>query len=162
MSSANSCASLQSDEARLRSAGMSRERKDSAERPIFHADLGRILQTSRGKRAIKTVTLQAKERGFSVTDNQIRWIEAGKTQHPDQGVLRALCAVYGLDYESFAWNFINRNYGLQPEFALEPLQLPIDPTAQMVVEALERVRGAARTQAAELLRTLAEALDTDR
>ena len=161
MSSAKSGDSLQSDEPGLRWAGMSQKRKKLAKaRPVFHAELGEILKKTRGRRAIHTVTLMARDRGFTVTDNQIRWIEAGKTQHPDADVLRALSAVYGMDYEPLAWLFVNRNYGLKPEFAYEPLRVPPDPRADLVVQALEHVPGAARTPVAVLLRTLAEALDT--
>jgi len=87
--------------------------KKSGERPIFHPELGQALKAIRDAKqwSVSQARIQAKGKGHAVTDNQLRWLEQGKTKSPDQEVLRAVAAIYGLDYMELARQIVAANYG---------------------------------------------------
>jgi transcriptional regulator with XRE-family HTH domain len=110
MSSANFCALLQCAENGLRSAALAAQ---SVERPTFHPELGKSLRAIREAKgwSVSQARIQAKGRGHTVSDNQLRWLEQGKTKSPDQEVLRAVAAIYGFDYMELARKIVEANYG---------------------------------------------------
>lgn len=111
MSSAKFCDSLQGHEGDVRFGQMS---ESGEERPIFHPKLGALLAKTRAAKgwSVQQAVIAARgKKHTALTPNRLRWLEEGKTKAPDQDVLRAVCAIYDLDYFEIASAYIAANYG---------------------------------------------------
>jgi hypothetical protein len=85
------------------------------ERPVFHKDLGDFLKgvrEHRGWSLQQAVNVAAGKKLPALTWNKLRLIEAGKTKLPDPDVLRAVAAIYGLNYLELAVPLVEETYGL--------------------------------------------------
>lgn len=157
MSSPDFCELLQRDKTAVRSRGM------AGPRPIFHAEIAQDLRTWRERRGWTAgeAVLRAKGKGLDLSVQQLRWVEEGRAKHPTAEVLKAVAAIYGIDYAPLAWRYVQANYGVSPEFGLADSQ-PLDAMQAAMLETLGHVPGALQHSVLALLRTLVAELETAR
>lgn len=116
-------------------------------RPVFHPGIGFDLRALRESKrwSVEHVVDRAADKGHAaLTENRLRWIEAGLAEHPDPDVLRAIAAVYNLDYAPLVWRFVEATYGVGPNLpaGLSFDQLQATATRQTQGTALEALRTA--------------------
>lgn len=106
----------------LRTVATQRSRDDDSRvakvkkprRPVFHAELGDMLKDKRvvrGWSQAQTVRF-AKRTAGQLTENQLRYLEAGKVENPDPDTLRALCQLYDLPYAELASRYFSATYAV--------------------------------------------------
>jgi transcriptional regulator with XRE-family HTH domain len=158
MSIAKFCDLLQCDKDRLRSASLSAKLKD---RPIFHPALSQLLSSARQGRgwSIRQARIQAAGKGFDVTDNQLRWLEQGKTKAPEQALLRAAAAIYSFDYVELAKRIVVANYGLDVIAGERASDVPSSPDITPAPARTPRAGSVARhlARARQLLEEMSDA-----
>lgn len=113
MSIAIFCSSLQTKEPEITCSDVSKSTRQR--RPIFHGPIGDWLRTLREDRewSVQRVVNTAKNKGHkALTWNKLTLLEAGKTQFPDAGALRALADVYDLSYPDLVARFVASGYDL--------------------------------------------------
>lgn len=84
-----------------------------AGRPTFHAEIGRELaqlREGKGWSQRRAVDI-ARRKGLPLGLGALRFLEDGKTKHPDADVLKTLCVLYGLSFRELAGRFVRANYG---------------------------------------------------
>lgn len=76
----------------------------SAERPVFHPVIGKTLKDARLRRgwSFGQTVIQAAKRNLPITKSSVRYLEEGKTKHPDAETLKAVAVLYGLSYRDLA------------------------------------------------------------
>ena len=83
-------------------------------RPVFHGQIGselRELREARGWSQHQTVSLAKRRKLPPLSVQKLRYLEEGRTKHPDAEVLRALSALYGVNYDELVARFIVAIYG---------------------------------------------------
>ncbi len=157
MSRANFCDPLQRDKADLPSRSMAKER------PVFHADISADIREWRVRKgwSVGEAVQRAAQKGHVLTAQKLRWMEEGRGKFPPQDALRAVAAIYGLDYEPLAWRYVAANYGVTPTMGLEPIA-PLDAMQEEMLATLALVPEDVQRSAVASLRTFASALETAR
>lgn len=73
--------------------------------------------------------LRSRQLGTSISLNALRYLEEGKTKHPDSGALRAVSKLYGLDYDELVAKFVQANYDIDIETESQSFVMGIGPFA---------------------------------
>jgi transcriptional regulator with XRE-family HTH domain len=102
------------------------------ERQIFYEELGLYFEALReGKGWKQTVAagIARRRKLTGLSYNAIRYLEAGKTKHPDAKVLRAAAQLYSVPYEELVIRYVAAHYDvhLVPECATAEKALPATP-----------------------------------
>ena len=89
------------------------------QRPTFHAKIGAFLvrlREMKGWSQRKTVTV-ARQSGIALSLGSLRFLEEGKTKHPDRVLLAGIAALYDVPFELLVQRFVEANYGIEVTFA---------------------------------------------
>jgi hypothetical protein len=111
-------------------------------RPTFHAEVGAFLMHLRhmkGWSQRKTVQM-ARQRGLSLSLGSLRFLEEGKTKHPERALLKAVATLYDVPFELLVQRFVEANYGVSVKVATgDGGRPPTDPTLARVRDLESRV-----------------------
>lgn len=83
-------------------------------RPVFHGRLGaelKQMRESRGWSLSQVVDLARRRRLTGLSPQQLRYLEEGRTKHPEADALQAVAAIYNLKYEELVARFVQVSYG---------------------------------------------------
>ena len=83
-------------------------------RPTFHGEIGQYLvglRRSQSWSQRQAVTI-ARRRGLPVSLGSLRFLEQGKTKHPDRALLVAIATLYEVPFELLVQQFVRANYNV--------------------------------------------------
>lgn len=117
-----------------------------AQRPTFHAEIGAFLvhlRQMKGWSQRQTVNM-ARQRGIALSLGSLRFLEEGKTKHPDRTLLAGVAALYDLPFELLVQRFVEANYGVvvlvrATGTSPSPDTGAVDPTLARVIDLEARV-----------------------
>lgn len=97
-------------------------------RPVFHRELGKSFEQRRMARgwSQNQAVLRAKQLGVPISLSSLRYLEEGKTKHPDAEALRSLARLYELDYQELVAAFVGRTYSVAVQRVSNALTLETD------------------------------------
>lgn len=111
-------------------------------RPTFHADVGEFLAHLRrlkGWSQRKAIQV-ARQRGLKLSLGSLRFLEEGKTKHPDRALLEGVATLYEVPFEMLVQRFVEANYGVGVKVTIgEGAARPADPTLARVLDLETRV-----------------------
>lgn len=112
------------------------------QRPTFHAEIGEFLvhlRRMKGWSQRKTVSV-ARQRGLALSLGSLRFLEEGKTKHPDRKLLEGVAALYDVPFVLLVQRFVEANYGVGVKVVeAEGEQQASNPTLARVIELETRV-----------------------
>lgn len=86
-------------------------------RPVFHGRIGaelREMRESRGWTQSQVVDLARRRKLTGLSLQQLRYLEEGRTKHPDGDTLQAIASIYTLNYDELVARFVQASYGTAP------------------------------------------------
>lgn len=112
-----------------------------AARPTFHAELGAFFVHLRRMKgwSQRQATTMARERGASLSLGSLRFLEEGKTKHPDRALLEGVATLYDVPFEMLVQRFVEANYGVDVKVAGAEAPTAANPTLERVIELESRV-----------------------
>ena len=111
------------------------------DRPTFHAELGAFFVHLRRMKgwSQRKATLMARQRGIALSLGSLRFLEEGKTKHPDRGLLEGIASLYDVPFEMLVQRFVEANYGVDVKVASSDAPNAANPTLERVIELESRV-----------------------
>lgn len=129
------------------------------ERPVFHPDLGRFFSDLRETHGwtLRGAASLAKRRGLGLSYQALFRLERGQVKNPEPEVMRAVAALYTLNYDEVVERFVSMRYGLGSDLVRHSgdqrsgsLGGPADVPASDAVGRLESFRERNRSLASEV------------
>jgi transcriptional regulator with XRE-family HTH domain len=106
-------------------------------RPVFHGQIGaelRELREARGWSQSQAVHLAGRRHLPAVSVQQLRFLEEGRTKHPDADILRSVAGLYGLEYQDLVARYVRANYGSVKVALDAPPAAPLDHRTWKLLE----------------------------
>lgn len=87
----------------------------------------------------RQATTMARQRGVRLSLGSLRFLEEGKTKHPDRSLLESIATLYDVPFEMLVQRFVEANYGVGVKVQGSEAPTSANPTLSRVIELESRV-----------------------